>query len=104
MASSALLQTIRERQGAVADVGTEGGGAPASRVDAVASALLAKMAGFFRARGGRATSAQLVSQFKRECPNAVLFKTMLRELAAQDDGGSKCWVLKPEFADASDGQ
>ena len=48
MASSALLQTIRERQGAVADVGAEGGGAPASRVDAVASALLAKMAGFFR--------------------------------------------------------
>ena len=83
--SASLLERIRERQEATGQVDPE----------AQASRVLQRLCAFLARRGGRASSAQLVSEFQSADVDARLLKSLLKQCAAKDAGGS--WVLKPSF-------
>ena len=57
--------------------------------------MLQRLCAFLARRGGRASSAQLVSEFQSADVDARLLKSLLKQCAAKDAGGS--WVLKPSF-------
>jgi len=84
--SASLLERIRERKEATGE---------ADSAEAQASRLAQRLAEFIRRAGGRASSAQLVSEFQQMDVDARLLKNLLKQVAEKDASGS--WKLRQGF-------